>query len=104
MERGWMNETNTRDTHTLRWKLILGVAGLGLALGFPLRGFLLEAQALAAKPMTEVRLKGLRVRLGQPIQVTQTIGYAQFPTIAKFATGELIATYALTEDSRSPAM
>jgi hypothetical protein len=57
-----------------------------------------------AASITEVKLKGAKVRLGEPIQVTQTIGRAWFPTIAQFPTGELVALYALTEDTHTPGM
>ncbi|MSO22850.1 MAG: exo-alpha-sialidase [Acidobacteria bacterium] len=57
----------------------------------------------AAPAGHEINLKGVKVRLGEPTQVTQTIGRAYFPTLARFSTGELLALYALTEDSNSSA-
>ena len=51
--------------------------------------------------MTKVKLQGLTVRLGQPIQVTDTIGHAWFPTLAKFPSGELMVTYAVAADSNA---
>ncbi len=56
------------------------------------------------KPLAEVNLDGVKVRLGKPIQVTEAIGHAWFPTLARFSTGELIVTYALTPDTNQAAM
>jgi hypothetical protein len=69
-----------------------------------LTGLLAPTRATRAAPAgQEIRLKGVKVRLGEPAQVTQTIGRAYFPTLARFSTGELLALYALTEDSNSSA-
>ena len=49
----------------------------------------------------QVRLDGVTLRFGDPIEVSSTVGRAWFPTLAKFKTGELMALYALTEDSNA---
>ena len=64
-------------------------------------GFAPQPHLLATGEMTKVRLQRLSVRLGQPIPVTQTIGHAWFPTLAKFPSGELIVTYAVSADSNA---
>jgi hypothetical protein len=58
-----------------------------------------ETKLFSGSQMTDVKLKGVRVRLGQPIQVTESHGYAYIPTIAKFPSGELIITYSLVADT-----
>jgi hypothetical protein len=49
--------------------------------------------------MSEVKLKAVRVRLGRPVQITESHGYAYIPTISKFPNGELLATYSLVPDT-----
>lgn len=64
----------------------------------------------SAERMTEVKLDGLQVRLGRPIQVTAQRAWQSgadgpwafihpVPAIAKFPTGELLVTYSLTADT-----
>ena len=62
-------------------------------------GFAPQPHLLATGEMTKVRLQRLTVRLGQPIEVTQTTGRAWFPTLAKFPSGELMVTYSLVADT-----
>ena len=49
--------------------------------------------------MTEVSLPGGKVRLGRPIQVTESHGRAYIPTIARFSGGGLIVSYSLVADT-----
>ncbi len=67
---------------------------------------ILSAQLIA--PGADVTLEGLRVRLGTPVQVTAQLGWEEgghwafihaTPTMARFATGELIVTYTLVPDT-----
>jgi hypothetical protein len=62
-------------------------------------GFAPQPHLLTTGEMTKVRLQRLTVRLGQPIEVTQTTGRAWFPTLAKFPSGELMVTYSLVADT-----
>ena len=64
-------------------------------------GFAPQSHLLAAGETTTVTLQRLTVRLGEPIQVTETIGHAWFPTLAKFPSGELMVTYAVSADSNA---
>ena len=68
----------------------------------------------AHRKFTEVKLNGLTVRLGDPIQVTAQLGWKTSadiydwysfihvtPTMARFPNGELIAAYPLDPDSQN---
>ena len=48
--------------------------------------------------MTEIVLDGVSVRMGEPIQVTESVGYGWYPTIAQFPTGELLLIHSLVPD------
>ena len=49
--------------------------------------------------MTLVQMNGLRLRLGKPVQVTESHGYAYVPTLARFPGGALLVTYSLVPDT-----
>ena len=66
-------------------------------------GFAHQDNLLSTGKMTTVKLQGLTVGLGEPIQVTDTFGHAWFPTLAKFPSGELMVTYAVSPDSNANA-
>ena len=50
--------------------------------------------------MTVVDLDGLRVTLGEPIQVSEGVGHHWFPQIARFSTGELLCAISAVPDAR----
>ena len=58
-----------------------------------------EAVLFQTAQMDEVSLPGVKVRLGRPIQVTESHGRAYIPTIARFSGGELIVSYSLVADT-----
>ena len=58
-----------------------------------------EAALFQTAQMTEVSLPGGKVRLGRPIQVTESHGRAYIPTIARFSGGGLICSYSLVADT-----
>ena len=47
----------------------------------------------------DIVLDGLRVRLGEPRQVLEGVGYLWFPNIARFASGKLMLTAIATADT-----
>ena len=49
--------------------------------------------------MTTVELKGLRVNLEDPVQVSEGVGHCHFPGIGMFSTGELLASMMLVADA-----
>ena len=49
--------------------------------------------------MSVVELNGLKVTLGDPIQVAEGIGHCWFPQMEKFSTGELIASVSIHADA-----
>jgi hypothetical protein len=49
--------------------------------------------------MQEKHFPGLRITLGKPRVVTESVGYCWYPDILKFSTGELMMNYRLTPDS-----
>ena len=49
--------------------------------------------------MTTIKLNGLTVHLGEPIQVTESVGHGWFPSLARFPTGELLVAYSLAADT-----
>lgn len=48
---------------------------------------------------TELKLAGMRVRLGRPVQVVESHGYAYIPSLARFPAGELLLTYSSSPDT-----
>ena len=54
--------------------------------------------------MAVVKLEGIRVVLGQPIQVSEGVGHHWFPQIAKFSTGGLICFNSAVPDARGLLM
>lgn len=67
------------------------------------------SDAFTDAKMTDVRLAGLRVRLGEPIQVTAQLAWQEgpngrwvmnhpVPSMARFPSGELLVTYSLVSD------
>jgi hypothetical protein len=46
-----------------------------------------------------VKLNGLIVYLGEPIQVMESAGHRGYPSLAQFSTGELLLAYSLVADT-----
>ena len=99
-----------------RWSLLLAcVAG---AWGVLPASRAAEARLFEPSEMTEVRLDGLSVRLGHPVQVTAQLGWIMgypgprldspeiwsfihlTPYLARFPGGNLVATYAMDPDTQ----
>lgn len=101
----------------IHYRVMIPAVALGILLGGVAANFGQTAGSGLFSPSTmeEVSVDGLRVRLGQPIQVTAQIGWEvgwpQFmgkrafthitPALARFPQGELIATYTLDPDTQS---
>ncbi len=49
--------------------------------------------------MTTIKLHGVTVHLGEPIQAMQSVGHGWFPALAQFPTGELLLTSSLAADT-----
>lgn len=49
--------------------------------------------------MSEIKLKGLRVTLEDPIQVAEGVGHCWFPQIVQFSTGELLTSVSIVADA-----
>ena len=49
--------------------------------------------------MSVIELNGLKVTLGDPIQVAEGVGHCWFPQMEKFSTGELIASVSIHADA-----
>ena len=97
-----------------RWKRFRSncrmVASTIALIGLFLDTFHLQsANPAPSPPEKEIKLKGLRVRLGQPIQVAAQLAWKEgpegrwafnhtTPTMARFPTGELLVTYTMVTD------
>ena len=96
-----------------RWKFFqsqcrTAVSIVGLT-GFFLTTSYLQAASAQRTPQEEIKLKGLRVRLGSPVQVAAQLAWQEgpegrwafnhtTPSMARFPTGELLVTYTMVTD------
>ena len=46
--------------------------------------------------MREIKLKGLRVTIEEPIQIAEGVGHCWFPQMAQFPSGELLVSVSIT--------
>lgn len=86
------------------------VALVGLIVSWSLQSSHGQAASPVQKTSTrEIKLRGLRVRLGQPVQVAAQLAWQEgpegrwafnhtTPSMAKFPTGELLVTYTMVTD------
>ena len=102
---------------TTYYRVMIPAVALGILLGglAAISGQTTGSGLFSPTSMQEVTVEGLRVRLGQPVQVTAQIGWEvgwpQFmgkhafthltPALARFPQGELIGTYTLDPDTQS---
>jgi len=49
--------------------------------------------------MPTIKLNGVTVQIGEPLQAMESIGHAWFPSLAQFPSGELLLAYSLAADS-----
>jgi len=49
--------------------------------------------------MPTIKLNGVTVQIGEPLQAMESVGHAWFPSLAQFPSGELLLAYSLAADS-----